>query len=358
MHSERQEIRFIHSHDGVRLAWTSAGRGPVLVKAATWLTHAEYDWGSPVWGHMLRGLSSLATCVCYDERGCGLSDHEVTDLGFEARVGDLEAMIDALGDAPVALLGIGYATPIAIAYAARHPERVSHLVLHGGYARGWQVRSRSSERQEEFELMARFTELGWRNGHASFHQFMTSQIIPGGTPEQQQWLSDLRRITTTAENAARFIREIGTVDVSALLPLVRCPTLVLHNMHDRSQPSEDGRTLATRIPGARLFPIRSVNHFPLEQEPGWREWLEAVRDFLPSVARAAHPLFDALTSRERELVELLAQGRDNAQIAASLGLAEKTVRNHLTHVFDKLEVDHRGRAIVLARESGFGQLVD
>ncbi len=352
----KQQLRFARSHDGVRLAYAASGSGPPVVKAATWLSHLEYDWDSPVWSHLLRELSGQCTFVRYDERGCGLSDWAVEDLSFDSWVSDLETVVDAVGLERFALLGVSQGASIAIAYAVRHPERVTHLVLHGGYARGRLVRSDTPQQREEAEMMAKLVELGWGKADPSFRQFFTSQFIPGGTPEQHQWFNELERISTSPSNAVRFMRVFADIDVTALLPQVSCPTLVLHSKRDVRVPFDEGWLLATAIPGAQFVPIDSGNHLLLESEPGWQRWIDEVRAFLPNASpHSADPLFAALTTRQRELLELIAQGRDNAQIAATLGLSEKTVRNHITGIFSRLEVETRSQAIVLARESGFGR---
>ena len=357
MPDAKQQIRFARSHDGVRLAYASIGSGVPLIKAATWLSHLEYDWDSPIWSHLLRELSAHFTFVRYDERGCGLSDWAVDDLSFESWVRDLETVVDAVGAERFALLGISQGAPIAIAYAVRHPGRVTHLVLHGGYARGRLVRSDTPQARDESDTMTKLAELGWGKADPSFRQFFTSQFIPGGTPEQHQWFNELERISTSPANAARFMNEFAHIDVSALLPQVRCPTLVLHSRHEVRQPFEEGRLIATSIPGAQFVPIDSRNHLLLESEPGWQHWIDAVREFLPAHEGASRDAaFATLTERQRELLELIAQGRDNAQIAAMLTLSEKTVRNHITGIFAKLEVESRAQAIVMARDSGFGKL--
>jgi pimeloyl-ACP methyl ester carboxylesterase/DNA-binding CsgD family transcriptional regulator len=353
-----QRIRFARASDGARLAYADSGEGLPVVKAATWLSHLEYDWESPVWRHMLHALSARYRLVRYDERGCGLSDWVVPELGFDSWVNDLECVMDTLGfDEPVALLGISQGAAIAIAYAVKHPERVSHLVLHGGYARGRLVRSNSAQQTEEAEMMCRLAEIGWGKQDPSFRQFFTTQFIPGGSAEQHQWFNELERISTSPSNAAQFMRAFNTIDVTALLPQVRCPTLVLHSQHDVRVPFDEGLLLATEIPGARLVPIESRNHLLLDHENGWRRWLNEVHDFLPSFSNAAQTsgVLGELSARQRELLELLAQGRDNAQIAATMGLADKTVRNHITAIFDKLQVETRSQAIVMAREAGFGR---
>jgi pimeloyl-ACP methyl ester carboxylesterase/DNA-binding CsgD family transcriptional regulator len=354
MASQSSQIRFARTKDGVRLAYAASGDGPVLIKAATWLSHLEYDWESPVWGHLLRELSHRHCFVRYDERGCGLSDWEVPELSFQSWVEDLETIADTVGASRFALLGISQGASIAIAYAVRHPERVTHLVLHGGYARGRLVRSDTPQQREEVETMTKLAEVGWGKADPSFRQFFTSQFIPGGTPEQQRWFNELERLSTSPSNAARFMREFARIDVVPLLPQVRCPTLVLHSRHDVRQPFEEGRLVATTIPGAQLVTIDSGNHLLLADEPGWQAWVEAVNAFLLGASDTTES-YAALTPRQREVVELMARGLDNAQVAAHLGLSEKTVRNQVSTIFDKLGVENRSQAIVAAREAGFGR---
>ena len=353
MSAPQERLHFARSHNDVKLAWAVTGSGPPLVKVATWLTHIEHDAGSPVWGHLYRELSKRYTYVRYDERGCGLSDWSVDDLSFESWVRDLETVVAAAELDRFAVLGISQGAAIGIAYAVRHPGRVTHLVLHGGYARGRLVRSNTPEEREEAETMTKLAELGWGRSDQAFRQFFTTQFIPGGTPEQHHWFNEHERISTSPKNAASLMREFACIDVVALLPRVQCPTLVLHSRHDMRVPFAEGRLIAGAIPGARFVPIESSNHLLLESEPGWRRWIEEVRAFLPT-PRDACGVFGHLTGRQRELLDLIARGQDNAQIAAALGLSEKTVRNHITSIFARLEVENRAQAIVRAREAGFG----
>jgi pimeloyl-ACP methyl ester carboxylesterase/DNA-binding CsgD family transcriptional regulator len=357
MAQARQQIRFCSAHDGVRIAYAMSGRGPPLVKVANWLSHLEYDWESPVWRPLLAELSRDHTLVRYDERGCGLSDWNVEDLSFDAWIHDLETVVEAAGVDRFPLLGISQGASIACAYAVRHPERVTQLILHGGYTRGRLRRAKTPQQRDEAEMMIRLAEIGWGRENPAFRQFFTTQFIPDGTPEQHRWWNELVRISTSPANAARIMRNFGEIDVGDLLTRVACPTLVLHATHDARVPFEEGRMLAGLIPGARFVPIESNNHVLLDSEPGWQRWLDEVRAFLPH-ASTADPAFARLTQRERALLELIAQGRDNAQIAARLGLSEKTVRNHITSIFAKLEVDNRARAIVVARNAGFGTGAD
>lgn len=352
----KQQIRFCTGHDGVRIAFATSGRGPPLVKAANWMSDLEFDVGSPVWSHLLSELSRYHTLIRYDERGCGLSDREVADLSFDAWLCDLEAVVDAAQVQTFPLLGISQGASIAVAYAVRHPERVSHLILHGGYALGRLKRNPTPPEREQAELMYRLAEMGWGQQNPAFRQFFTTQFIPGGTAEQHHWFNELERVSTSPANAARFMREFDKIDVMHLLPQVSCPTLVLHSSRDVRVPFDQGRIIAGMIPGARFVPLESDDHLLLESEPAWQRWIDEVRVFLPDTSAQTDPAFAALTARERDLLELIAQGRDNAQIAASLSLSEKTVRNHITSIFSKLEVENRPQAIVMARKAGFGRV--
>lgn len=350
----KQQIRLCTSRDGVRLAYAITGSGAPLVKAANWMSHLEFDVGSPVWSHMITALSAAHTLIRYDERGCGLSDRDIEDLSFDAWLRDLETIVDATGLEHFPLLGISQGASLAVAYAVAHPERVSHLVLHGGYARGRLKRDNlSPSLREEAELMNKLAELGWGQENPAFRQFFTTQFIPGGSAEQHAWFNELERVSTSPLNASRFMRVFNEIDVVALLPKVSCPTLVLHAVRDARVPFDEGRLIASAIPGARFVPLESGNHLLLETEPAWRRWLDEVCAFLPATEPVRDPAFTALTRRERDIVELIAQGRDNAQIAAHLDLCEKTVRNHITSIFAKLEVENRAQAIVLARKAGF-----
>ena len=243
----KQQIRFARSHDGVRLAWATTGSGPPLIKAATWLSHLEYDWDSPVWGHLVRELSRRGTYVRYDERGCGLSDWTVDDLSFD----ELGGAISRRWPTPpaldrFALLGISQGASIAIDYAVRHPERVTHLVLHGGYARGRLVRSNTPEQREEAEMMTRLAELGWGKADPSFRQFFTTPVHPGrhgrAAPVVQRTRAHLDLAGQCGPLHARVRAHRRD---RALLPQVRCPTLVLHSRHEVRVPFDEGRLIAS-----------------------------------------------------------------------------------------------------------------
>jgi pimeloyl-ACP methyl ester carboxylesterase/DNA-binding CsgD family transcriptional regulator len=349
---DRQNLRFCTSSDGVRLAYATVGNGPPLVKAANWLSHIEFDWQSPIWRHWIEGLSRHHTYIRYDTRGCGLSDRAPPEISFEAWVRDLEAVVDASKLDRFPLLGISQGAAIAVAYAIRHPERVSHLVLYGAFARGRLKRGGGQASIDEALLLYKLFELGWGTDNRSFRQVFATQFLPEGTPELFDAFDELQRQSASASDAIRTMQVSVQVDVTDIAPRITCPTLILHARGEQRIPFEEGRLFASLIPGARFVPLTSRNHILLESEPAWPRFLEEVEAFLPSAA--ASGAFVELTARERELLEFLARGLDNHQIAAHLDLSEKTVRNHVSAIFAKLGVDSRAQAIVRAREAGFG----
>lgn len=347
----KQQIRFCQARDGRRLAYALTGQGTPVIKTSNWITHLEHDLDSPLWGHLVAALSAQHALLRYDQRGTGLSDRDVGVHGLDEWLSDLESVAEASGWPRFALLGISQGAPLAIAYAVRHPERVSHLVLHGGFVQGRRRRN-DPKAAELAELMVRMVELGWGQGSDAWHQFFTSQFFPDTSQAQQQWFNNLQRLSVAPPVAAQIMRGSDVIDVSALLPQVQCPTLVLHSRHDARVPFDQGRLIASGIPGARFVPLDSRNHLLLPDEPAWLDWQREVAAFLPAADAAAAQVLGPLSARESELLALLASGRDNAQIAATLGLSEKTVRNQLSRIYAKLEVESRAQAIVIAREAG------
>jgi len=274
-----QEIRFCTTEDGVRIAYATTGSGPALVKAANWMNHLEFDWESPIWRHWIEALGSGFTLVRYDERGNGLSDWDVGDLSFELMVRDLETVVDAIGLERFALLGISQGCPISVAYAVRHPGRVSHLVLYGGYVCGWRARGNPAEIARR-EALSTLIEHGWGQDTSAFHQIFTSLFMPGGTPQQMAWFNDLQRASTSPRNARRLHEAMAAIDVRGLLGQVRTPTLVLHCRNDSVAPFDQGRQFAAGIPGARFVPLESANHLILPEEPAWARFMAEVKAFL------------------------------------------------------------------------------
>ena len=277
----RHEIHFCTASDGVRIAYAEVGAGPPLLKAANWLNHLEYDWESPVWSHLLRELAAEHRLIRYDARGNGLSDWQVDDISFEAFARDLESVVEATGIDRFALLGISQGCAVSIAYAVRYPQRVSHLVLYGGFARGRRKRG-SPQEIEQADALLTLMRQGWGQENPAFRQIFTSLFMPGATAEQGHWFNQLQQKTTSPENAARIRRAVDEIDVTDLLSRVTVPTLVLHCRSDAVQPFEEGRTLAAGIRGARFVALEGHNHMILEGDPGWPRFRDEVRAFLRS----------------------------------------------------------------------------
>ena len=350
-----QRIRYVRTSDGVQLAWAEAGRGPVLVKAANWLTHLEDEWESPGWGHWIQFFCRRFRVIRYDERGCGMSDWEADDLSPERRIQDLETVIAAAGlEEPFTLLGISGGGAVCIEFAARHPERVSRFVLYGAYARGV-ARRGNPESARAHQAIVDLARFGWGQENPAFRQVFTSRFIPEGTDEQIGWFNELCRKTTSPRMAAALLESRAVVDAVQYLEKVRTPTLVLHARDDQVVPLAEGRVIASGIPGAQFVELDSKNHILLANEPAWERFQSAVLEFTGQEAEAAgeDPSFASLTAREREILTLLTRGLGNADIAERLTLSEKTVRNHVSSVFDKLGVWTRAQAIVFARDKGF-----
>lgn len=351
-----QNIRFCGSSDGTRLAYAVSGEGPPLVMSATWLTHLEHQWRSLAWTPWLEAFGNF-TMLRHDSRGCGLSDRDTDKLSFENWVTDLARVVDAAGFRRFPIVATCWGGPVAIEYAARYPDRVSHLILYGTYARGRMRRGQPDE-TERARLLCALTELGWGQEGHDLLPMWANAFQPGGTLEHMRSWAEQMQFATAPKTAARLL-EIGwTTDVREAARKLKCPALVLHPVGDRVAPLEEGSLLASLIPNCRFVQLDSQNHMPLRDEPEWPRLVEEIRTFLAQ-PEAASPKqsalqLDGLTPRERAVLDGIADGLDNSEIAIALGLSEKTVRNHITRVFDKIQVQHRYEAIVRARDAGLG----
>jgi pimeloyl-ACP methyl ester carboxylesterase/DNA-binding winged helix-turn-helix (wHTH) protein len=276
----RQNIAFCRASDGVRLAYAVSGDGPPLVRAATWMTHLGYDIDSPVWRHWVRDLSFGHTLIRYDERGCGLSDWETDNFTFDAWVNDLESVVDMLNLDRFPLLGVSQGAAVAVAYAARHPERVTRLVLCGAYARGRGVRAVGDADKRAAALDLELARVGWGRDDPVFTQVFAAQFLPDGTRDDWADFDRLQRRTTSPENAVRFLTEFAGIDVRDEAQMVQCPTLVMHSRDDRRVPLRYGEEIATLIPNSRLVPLDSNNHLLTATEPGWPVFCQELNSFL------------------------------------------------------------------------------
>lgn len=275
----RQKIQFCMAEDSVRIAYASVGEGAPIVKAANWLSHLELDWDAPIWSPLFRRLAKGYRLIRYDERGNGLSDWDVDDLTFEAFVTDLETVADATGLDQFALLGISQGAAVSIEYAIRHPERVTKLILFGGYPAGWRIDA-APELIREREAIMTLVASGWGQDNPAYRQIFSSTFMPGATPDQLQWFNEFQRATTSPDNAVRFLSAFGDIDVRHRLTQLQVPTLVIHSRGDQRIPLQTGLDMAATIPNAEFVGLESDNHLLLGCEPASIEFINAIREFL------------------------------------------------------------------------------
>ena len=274
-----QEIEFCNAPDGTRIAYSVVGTGPPLVKAANWMTHLDYDHESPVWRHWTEDIAAKRALLRYDERGCGMSDWTVDRFDFDAWVEDLEAVVDSAELDRFPLLGVSQGAAVAVAFAVRHPKRVSRMVLYGSYARGRRKRAGEAGAGEA-ALDVELARIGWGRDDPSFRQVFTSQFLPDGSRADWDEFNELQRRTISPENAARFLDTFADIDVTAEAPEVRCPTLIVHARDDHRVPSSAARELATLIPGSRFVLLPGRNHLLRRDEPAWPQFLAELDRFL------------------------------------------------------------------------------
>lgn len=356
----KQNIRFCTAPDGTKLAYAVTGDGPPVVLSSTWLNHLEQQWRSLAWRPWLDAFSADYKLLRYDSRGCGLSDRDPKELSFEAWIDDLESVVDAAGFEQFSILATCQGGPIAIEYAARHPERIHKLVLFGTYSRGRMLWHDRPKEIEKARALANLARVGWAQENHALLQIWANAFQPGGTVEHWHSWGEQQRAASSAETALRLLEIAWNVDVQEAARKIDCPVLILHPNRDQVVPVEEGRSLVSLIPGSRFVEINSVNHMPLADEPAWPRVVSEIRSFLadpaPLPAVISHELpLGELTPRELAVLGGIAEGLDNPDLAASLGISEKTVRNHITRIFDKIDVRHRYEAIVLAREAGLGR---
>ncbi len=353
-----QDIRFCKTSDGVRIAYASVGQGPPLIRALGWATHLEYEWQSPLWRHFIEALAQHHTLIRYDGRGTGLSDRDVDVHSVEQWATDLEAVADAAGHERFAILGISQGGSTAVTYALRHPERVSHLILYGSFAK-WFARADDEEAREVGNSILTLIRVGWGQDNPAFRAMFTSVFVPGASAEQQRWFDDLSRNSCSADNAVKLMRAFTEIDITASLAAVNVPTLVLHRRGDQAVPFEAGREFASLIPNARFVPLEGDNHLYLDGEPGIQDFIRNVEDFLGTSAPAS--LSDSPAAQSGLVTILFTDMEGSTALTQRLGdaKAQDLLRAHNTIIRDALkahggsETKHTGDGVM----ASFGSAV-
>jgi pimeloyl-ACP methyl ester carboxylesterase len=343
----KHATRFCSAPDGVRLAYAVDGAGSPLVKAGNWMTHLDYERRSPVWRHWVSELSRGRTLIRYDVRGCGLSDREFDGVPtLDVYVDDLTSVVDAAGLDRFALFGLSGGGPTAIEFTARNPERVSHLVLYGAYARGRHLRG---EREaEQGRVLSELMRVGWGGAVPAFRQVFSSIFIPSAGEEQKRWYDDMQQASSSGEIAARLLQSFADTDVSESARRITQPALVAHARHDHAVPYEEGRRLASLFADGRLVTLETDNHILQDGEPAWDVFLSELRAFLGDDERPAD--LAELSERELDVLALVADGLDNDEIGAQLFISVRTVERHLSNVYVKLGLSGKAaRAAAAAR---------
>jgi pimeloyl-ACP methyl ester carboxylesterase/DNA-binding CsgD family transcriptional regulator len=352
-----QRIAFVRSKDKTNIAYALSGDGPPVVRAGTWLTHVHHDWESPIWSHWLRFMSERNTLVRYDPRGCGLSQSEVASISFNDWVDDLEAVVDRLELKSFPLFGMSQGAAVAVEYAIRHPERVSQLILYAPLVTGW--RGRDNTIAHAWNSMEQLVLSGWGETNMAFPSMFAHLFLPDAAPETKHWYAELQRKSASKEVASRFMNVLADIKMFAKLKQLSVPTVVVQIARDQVIDPKSVIGIAGEIPGSQFVSIDSSNHILLEDEPGWQEFKSIFTRYVPggsartSLQATTDPqLLEQLSKREQEILGAIAKGLNNQQIADGLFISEKTVRNHITNIFDKLGVSSRAQAIVLAKDSG------
>lgn len=353
----KQHVGFCTSSDGVRIALARSGQGPPLVRVANWFTHLDLDRQSAVWRHWFEFMSDGRTLIRYDPRGSGLSDRNVDDFSMDRCIEDLDAVVECAGLTRFPLIGLCQGGAVAAAYAARHPERISRLVLYDSYPFGAYTEGAPDSLSRQARALAEMIEVGWGKRSGAFREVFANLLMPEAGKDTLQWIGEMQRRSASARNARLMWDAFNTFDIRDIAADIAAPTLVFHGRRDAMVPFEAGRQLASLIPNARFVPLETNNHILLPNEDAWETFCREVDDFLEpeAAARASHAALDTLTPRETEVLNGVARGLGNREMADLLRISEKTVRNHVTTIFSKLGVSSRGKAIVAARDAGLGR---
>ena len=354
----KQQVRFCTSADGTRIALALSGTGPPLVRVANWFTHLDFDRHSAVWQHWFDFLSDGHSLIRYDPRGSGLSDRDVDDFSLDRWIEDLDAVVQCAGLTRFPMIGLCQGGAVAAAYAARYPERINRLVLYDSYPFGAHAEGVPDRLAQEARALAQMIEVGWGKKTGAFREVFANLLVPQAGKEALQWIGEMQRRSASARNARLMWDAFNHFDIRDVAGDIVAPTLVFHGRRDAMVPFEAGRKLASLIPGAQFVPLETDNHILLPKEEAWRTFCRELDGFLEHEHEADHgrnAALDILTARETEVLDGVARGLSNRDLADLLRLSEKTIRNHVSAIFSKLEVESRAQAVVLARDAGLGR---
>lgn len=279
--ADQTPVRYCASVDRVSIAHAQVGAGYPLIFGGSWMTHLEKDWENPGYGHYMRHLAQYFKIIRYDQRGNGMSEWDDVNITFDRMVDDLGCVIDSYSHEKVAIFGASQAAAVGVAYAQSHPERVSHLILYGGYPRGRRRRG-DPEAVAESEALATLIRQGWGRENPAYRQTMTSMFMPEANQDEEAWFNEFQKACGPGENIACFRELFDDIDVVHLLPEIKCPTLVIHCVGDSVAPLNEGKLLATQIPRARFVTLNSNSHMIFENDPEFPRFVESIRNFLPS----------------------------------------------------------------------------
>ncbi len=333
-----------------RIAYHECGQGSeTLVVVPGWVSHLEFDWGTPETRLFHERLALRRRVIRYDKRGTGMSDRpdDPDTYALSTRVLDLERVVDETCDGPVLLFGWSEGGMIAMAYAAKHPERVSRLVLFGTFARILEAHGYPGSDPSSADALQLLIRQEWGSGS----RILSTVFLPEADDDRLRWFTEWQRHTLTPEGAVRSRQANMDTDIRDVLPRITAPTLVLHRRNDGSP--ERSEYLVRHIPNAEFQSLEGDHHVPFLGDG--LSVVDAINAFLdrPLLPSTNRPPACSLTAREIDVLRLIAEGLSNREIAARLCLSEKTVNRHLANLYAKIDVHSRGAAIAYAFHAGY-----
>lgn len=329
----QQDIARVTTADGTGVAYASIGVGRPLVFVAGWLSHLQLSWELPEERAFYESLALGCQLVRYDRAGCGLTAPSTQPPSMAFELEQLAAVVEHLGPEPFDLLGTSMGAPIAVAWAAAHPDTVRRLVLYGGWVSGADISPPSAK-----EHILGLVESHWGLGS----DVLTNIFAPDADATMRKQFGRYQRACSTAATARALLAMSYELNVSDLLPQVGSPTLVVHRAHDRAAPVGQAAKLADGISGAKFVVLPGRSHLPYAGDT--HALVTTVRRFLGLRTSRRGAL--TLTPRQGEVAALISEGCTNRQIASRLGIAERSAEGHVERI--RLRLDLHSRAQIAA----------